>query len=67
MNIMIDAVVHTVSFVNFQKIEYNWTNGSIYDFFVEKSVFYEVQQRSVCTFSNLMRMNEKFIAVKFHI
>lgn len=53
MDIMIDAVVHTVCFVNFQKIEYNWTNGSIYDFLVEKSVLYEVQQRRVCTFTDL--------------
>lgn len=53
MDIMIDAVAHTVCFVNFQKIEYNWTNGSIYDFLVEKSVLYEVQQRRVCTFTDL--------------
>lgn len=52
MDVMITAA-HTFRFVNFQKIEYNWTNGSIYDFFVEESVLYEIQQSCVCTFSDL--------------
>jgi hypothetical protein len=52
MDVVITAA-HSLVFVDFQKIENNWTNCSIYDFFVEKSVLYEIQQSCVCTFSDL--------------
>lgn len=52
MDVVITAA-YSLRFVNIQKIKYNWTNCSIYDFFVEESVLYEIQQSCVCTFSDL--------------
>lgn len=45
--------IHAIRFIDFQQIENNWTNGTIYDFFVKKAILYQIQQGGVCTFSNL--------------
>lgn len=51
--------VHAIRFIDFQQIENNWTNGSIYDFFVEETILYQIQQGGVCTFPNLKWTREE--------
>jgi hypothetical protein len=46
--------VDAESFIDFQQIEYNWTNGTIYDFFVQESILYEVQQGGIGALTNLV-------------
>lgn len=45
--------IHAKGFVEFHQIENHRTNCSIYDFFVQKSILYQIQQGGICTLSNL--------------
>lgn len=50
------AIHAAVSLIDFQQIENNWTHITVYDFFVQESVLYQIQQGGICTFTNLVSL-----------
>lgn len=56
--------IHAIRLIDFQQIENHRTNGTIYDFFVQKTVLYQIQQGGICTFTNLRRKKEKKYKIK---
>lgn len=49
---------YAIRLIDFQQIENHRTNGTIYDFFVQKTVLYQIQQSGICTFTNLKMKKE---------